>query len=100
MGGFALAAVAGAAFVAIESQRARPMLPLGLFRSPSFSAATAIGLMVNIAFYGLIFVLSLFFQRGQNLSSLQTGLAFAPMTGAIMLANLLAGRGARLLGPR
>ncbi len=100
LGGFALAVIAGAAFVTIESQRARPMLPLGLFRSSTFSAATAIGLMVNIAFYGLIFVLSLFFQRGQNLSSLQTGLAFAPMTGAIMLANLLAGRGARLLGPR
>jgi len=76
------------------------MLPLGLFRSPTFSAATAIGLIVNIAFYGLIFVLSLFFQRGQDLSSLQTGLAFAPMTGAIMAANLLAGRGARAIGPR
>jgi MFS transporter, DHA2 family, methylenomycin A resistance protein len=100
LGGFALAVLAGATFVAIESRRSRPMLPLGLFRSPTFSAATAIGLMVNIAFYGLIFVLSLFFQRGQDLSSLQTGLAFAPMTAAIMAANLLAGRGARLLGQR
>jgi DHA2 family methylenomycin A resistance protein-like MFS transporter len=100
LGGFGLAVVAGAGFVAIESKRSRPMLPLGLFRSPTFSAATAIGLMVNIAFYGLIFVLSLFFQHTQDLSSLQTGLAFAPMTAAIMAANLLAGRGARAIGPR
>jgi DHA2 family methylenomycin A resistance protein-like MFS transporter len=74
------------------------MLPLGLFRSGTFRCATAIGLLVNIAFYGLIFVLSLFFQRGQDLSPLQTGLAFAPMTAAVMAANVLAGRVATRLG--
>lgn len=98
--GFALAALAGGAFIAIEAQRSRPMLPLGLFRSSTFSVSSAIGALVNIAFYGLIFVLSLYFQRGEHLSSLQTGLAFAPMTGAIMAANLLAGRTSRLLSPR
>ena len=62
LGGFLLAAVAAAGFVVIESRSARPMLPLGLFRSRTFSAATAIGLTINIAFYGLIFVFSLYFQ--------------------------------------
>lgn len=100
LGGFALSAIAAAAFIAIEVARTRPMLPLGLFRSTTFSAASVIGLLINVAFYGLIFVLSLFFQRGQHLSSLQTGLAFAPMTAAIMAANLFAGRAAALLGPR
>ena len=100
LAGFALAVAAAAAFVAIESKRARPMLPLGLFRSPSFSVSAAMGALVNVAFYGLIFVLSLYFQRGQHLSSLQTGLAFAPMTAAIMAANLLAGRASHFLGQR
>jgi DHA2 family methylenomycin A resistance protein-like MFS transporter len=68
------------------------MLPLRLFRCEAFSANTAIGLLINVAFYGLIFVFSLFFQRGQNFSALQTGLAFAPMTLAIMAANAVAGR--------
>ena len=78
--GYAVAAVAFAAFLLWEARSARPMLPLGLFRDRTFSAAAAIGLLLNIAFYGLIFVLSLFFQRDQGRSALATGLAFAPMT--------------------
>ena len=91
LAGYAAAAVAGVAVLAIEARRARPMLPLRLFRCPSFGANTAIGLLINVAFYGLIFVFSLFFQRAQHFSALQAGLAFAPMTGAIMAANAVAG---------
>jgi MFS transporter, DHA2 family, methylenomycin A resistance protein len=100
LAGFALAIAAGASFVAIESRRRRPMLPLGLFRSPTFSAATAIGLLVNVVFYGLIFVFSLYFQRLEGYSAIETGLAFAPTTAAVMAANLLARRGAARFGPR
>jgi MFS transporter, DHA2 family, methylenomycin A resistance protein len=98
LGGFALAVLAGGAFVVIEARGTHPMLPLTLFRSRTFSIASTIGLLINVSFYGLIFVLSLYFQRGQHLSSLQTGLAFAPMTAAIMAANLLSGGLARRLG--
>jgi MFS transporter, DHA2 family, methylenomycin A resistance protein len=73
---------------------------LSLFRARTFSAAAAIGLLINIAFYGLIFVFSLYFQRGQDLSPLQTGLAFAPSTLAVLIANLLAGRADTRFGPR
>ncbi len=89
---FAVAVLAGAAFLVIEARSTRPMLPLGLFRAPSFGPASAIGLLVNVAFYGLLFVLSLFFQREQHHSALVTGLAFAPMTVAIIAANLTANR--------
>ena len=92
LGGYAIAAAAGAAFVVIEARRARPMLPLRLFRCAAFGAGTAIGLLINVAFYGLIFVFSLFFQRAQHFSALQAGLAFAPMTVSIMAANAAAGR--------
>jgi len=98
--GYAVAAVAFAAFLLWEARSARPMLPLGLFRDRTFSAAAAIGLLLNIAFYGLIFVLSLFFQRDQGRSALATGLAFAPMTGVVMATNVAAGRLARVAGPR
>jgi DHA2 family methylenomycin A resistance protein-like MFS transporter len=89
---FAVAVLAGAAFLVVEARSARPMLPLTLFRAPSFGPASAIGLLVNVAFYGLLFVLSLFFQRAQHHSALATGLAFAPMTVAIIAANLTASR--------
>jgi DHA2 family methylenomycin A resistance protein-like MFS transporter len=97
---YGASAAAGAAFLAIEARRARPMLPLRLFRSGAFGANTAIGLLINVAFYGLIFVFSLFFQRGQHFSALQAGLAFAPMTVAIMAANAVAGRLDQRLGAR
>jgi MFS transporter, DHA2 family, methylenomycin A resistance protein len=100
LAGFALSIAAGAAFLRIESRRRAPMLPLGLFRSPTFSAATAIGLLVNVVFYGLIFVLSLYFQRLEGYSAIETGLAFVPTTAAVMAGNLLAGRTAARFGPR
>jgi MFS transporter, DHA2 family, methylenomycin A resistance protein len=100
LAGFGVAAVALAAFVVIESRRRRPMLPLSLFRSRTFSASSAIGIVINVAFYGLIFVLSLYFQTTRHYSVLVTGLAFAPTTVAVCVANLLAGRIARTAGLR
>ncbi len=98
--GYAAAAAAGVAFLAIEARRARPMLPLRLFHCEAFTANTAIGLLINLAFYGLIFVFSLFFQRAQHFSTLKAGLAFAPMTAAIMAANAVAGGLAQRFGVR
>jgi MFS transporter, DHA2 family, methylenomycin A resistance protein len=100
LGGYALAAAAFAAFLLAEARGAHPMLPLGLFRTRTFSAAAAIGLALNVAFYGLIFVLSLFFQRTQGRSPLSTGLAFAPMTGIVLITNTNAARLAERLGTR
>ena len=100
LAGFGVTAVALAAFVAIESRRRRPMLPLSLFRSRTFSASSSIGIVINVAFYGLIFLLSLYFQSTRHYSVLLTGLAFAPTTIAVCVANLLAGRLARVFGPR
>ncbi len=90
--GLALALAVAAGFVVIEHRRSDPMLPLGLFRIAAFRESAVIGVLINIAFYGLIFVLSLFFQRAQGLTPLQAGLAFAPMTAVILAANLLGGR--------
>lgn len=100
LGGFALFLVAGACFLTIEARGRSPMLPLSLFRGRTFRSATFIGLLVNVAFYGLVFVFSLLFQREQGFSALRAGLAFLPMTASIMAANLLAGRLTRRFGDR
>jgi len=100
LAGFGLAAVALAGFVVIEAHRRRPMLPLSLFRAREFSVSSAIGVVINVAFYGLIFVLSLYFQDTRHYSALVTGLAFAPATVAVGAANLSAGRLAGRFGPR
>ncbi|MFG1625333.1 MFS transporter [Kribbella sp. NPDC049227] len=96
----AAAVIAGALFVVIEARGVEPMLPLRMFVSATFGIPIAIGLLVNVAFYGLIFVLSLFFQNEQHLSPLRTGLAFVPMMAAIMAANLIAKRFTDAFGAR
>jgi DHA2 family methylenomycin A resistance protein-like MFS transporter len=66
---FAAAAVLATLFVWCESRTAQPMLPLSLFSHRLFTLTTVVGLLVNIAIYGLIFVLSLYFQRINGLSA-------------------------------
>jgi DHA2 family methylenomycin A resistance protein-like MFS transporter len=100
LAGFAVFLLGGAGFLAIEHRGAQPMLPLSLFAHRGFRASTLVGLFINVAFYGLIFVFSLLFQRVQGLSPLQAGLAFLPMTASIMVANLLAAPLVRRFGER
>jgi len=87
---FAAAALIGVLFVWREARASQPMLPLTLFSHRMFALSALVGLLVNIAFYGLIFVLSLYFQDVNGWSPFATGLAFVPMMGVVLPANLLA----------
>jgi MFS transporter, DHA2 family, methylenomycin A resistance protein len=98
VGVFAAALVSGVMFLVRERRAQQPMLPLSLFQHRMFSLTTLVGLLVNIAFYGLIFVLSLYFQKINGLSPFATGLAFVPMLAAVLPVNLLAARIAEHLG--
>ncbi|WP_144110379.1 MFS transporter [Paraburkholderia sp. BCC1886] len=90
-GSLALALIAGGAFVALESRVASPMLPLTLFRQRTFSAAVLFGICVNLTYYGMVFVLSLYLQRVRGYTPLQAGLAFLPLTGGFLLSNVVSG---------
>jgi DHA2 family methylenomycin A resistance protein-like MFS transporter len=58
------------------------------------------GFAVNSVFYGVIFVLSLYFQRVLGMSALTAGLMFLPMTALLPLANLASARTAARTGSR
>ena len=96
---FVTFAVLAVLFVWREGRAEQPMLPLSLFTHRLFTLTTIVGLLVNVAIYGLIFVLSLYFQRINGLSVWWTGLAFVPMMGAVLPVNLLAPRLAERIGP-
>lgn len=98
--GLLLAVAALFVFIWIEWRTQDPMLPMTLFRAPTFTASTASGLIVNFSYYGLVFVLSLFFQSQCRFSPQQTGLAFLPMTVILVAANIVAGRLITRLGAR
>src|SRR5205809_2631629 len=74
--GFAAFAISAALLLWREARAPQPMLPLSLFRHRMFALTSLIGLLVNVAIYGLIFVLSLYFQQVNGLSPFATGLAF------------------------
>jgi DHA2 family methylenomycin A resistance protein-like MFS transporter len=96
--GFAASVVLAILFVVRERRAAQPMLPLSLFSHRMFALTSLVGLLVNVAFYGLIFVFSLYFQRINGMSPLATGLAFVPMMGAVLPVNLVAARVAERVG--
>jgi MFS transporter, DHA2 family, methylenomycin A resistance protein len=91
IGGIVLACTAATAFIAIERRTRAPMLPLSLFADGTFSAAVVFGIGVNLTYYGMVFVLSLYLQRVLGHTPLQTGLAFLPLTGGFLLSNLASG---------
>jgi MFS transporter, DHA2 family, methylenomycin A resistance protein len=96
--GFAASAVLAVLFILQEARAQQPMLPLSLFKHRMFAMTSLVGLLVNVAVYGLIFVFSLYFQGVNHLSPFETGLAFVPMMGAVLPINLIAPRVAERIG--
>src|SRR5213079_2163212 len=58
LGGGCVALAACAAFVLVEHRSGEPMLPLRLFRSREFGSGSVVGLLINLGFYGQLFVMS------------------------------------------
>ncbi|HEY3562252.1 MAG TPA: MFS transporter [Kribbella sp.] len=85
----AAVAVAGlAGFVWVERSVGSPLLPPRLYADRGFAATAIQGALLNFAFYGVLFTLSLLLQQGRHLSALVTGLLFLPLTGLISVANI------------
>lgn len=89
---FAVCAASVAAFVLAQARGRNPMVPLDLFRSRTVSTALAIAVVTMAAFYGVVFLQSLYFQQQRGATALETGLLFLPMTGLVALLNPLAAR--------
>lgn len=87
-----IAVAAAALFVRGEGRHPHPMVPLGLFRSGAVRTAVLAGIACSVAFFGSVFVFSLFFQQVQGRSALVSGLLFLPMTGLIAVTNVAAGK--------
>jgi EmrB/QacA subfamily drug resistance transporter len=92
IGLFALAAVALAAFLAVERTAAEPVLPLGIFRNRNFSLVTVIGFLVGVVMFGGITFLPLYQQTVQGASATNSGLLLLPMMMGMLVVSLVAGR--------
>jgi EmrB/QacA subfamily drug resistance transporter len=80
IGGVAAGLAILATFVWFESKAPAPMLPLGVFRSRSFSGANVITLLLYFALSGALFFLPFNLIRLQGYSAAQAGASFLPFT--------------------
>jgi len=71
-------------FVLKELHDPHPLVDLSAFRSRSFSAGNAIGIVTGFGLFGTALILPLFFQNVLGFSATQTGMALLP--GAIATA--------------
>ncbi len=80
-----------AAFVAIESRVREPMLPLGLFKRPSFTGVQLAAFAVSGSAFALFLYLTLYLQNYLGYSPLEAGLRYLPLTLVSFFAAPLAG---------
>ncbi|MBO1268599.1 MFS transporter [Arthrobacter cavernae] len=89
---FALAAASLTAFMVAQAKGRAPMIPLDIFSSRSVSTTLGVAVATMAAFYGVVFLQSLYFQQQRGATALETGLLFLPMTALVALLNPLVAR--------
>ncbi len=100
LGGLAVAALAGPAFVVVEHRSSHPMLPLGLFRSRQFSGANGVTFAVYGALGGALFLLPVELQLVAHYTPLESGLALLPLTLVMLTFSARSGQLSARIGPR
>jgi EmrB/QacA subfamily drug resistance transporter len=94
-GGLALAL-----FLVAQARGRAPMVPLGLFRSPPFSAAMLVAALMTFGIYAMLFLLPIYLQAVRGLGVLWTGLAMLPMALAFVVVSRRSGALASEWGAR
>ncbi len=89
-----------AGFVGWEARATEPMLPLHLFKIPTFAAANATAFLTMGTITSAAFLASQYFQLGLGYSPLETGLRFLPWTGTPFLVAPIAGLLSDRIGSR
>jgi EmrB/QacA subfamily drug resistance transporter len=69
-----------AVFTAIESRVGEPMLPLGLFRRPSFTGVQLAAFAISASAFALFLYIGLYLQNYLGYTPLQAGLRYLPIT--------------------
>ncbi|MGZ4507931.1 MAG: MFS transporter [Blastococcus sp.] len=95
---FAVAAVAGVAFVVAEQRAAHPMVAVSLFRVRAFGGGVVAIMLWAFGLFGIYFFTSLYLQGVLGFSPTEAGLAFLPMALCLVAGSLVSERVAHALG--
>jgi EmrB/QacA subfamily drug resistance transporter len=88
---FAGSAALLTAFIAIQRRISQPMLPLGLFKLPSFTGVQFAAFTVSGSLLAMFLYLTLYLQNYLGYSPLQAGLRYLPITLLAFLFGPIAG---------
>jgi EmrB/QacA subfamily drug resistance transporter len=88
-----------ALFLLIEGRFAeRPLMPLSIFRVRTLSAANVVVFMLGAGAFAMWYFVSLYLQGVLGYSAIGAGVAFLPMTLAIVAGSTIAGRSVSRIG--
>ena len=88
------------AFGRQEVRCREPMLDVGLFREPRFSAGIASGTLSYLVMFGVLFLVPFYLERGVRIGSVRAGVELMAMPLALGITAPMAGRLADRLGAR
>ncbi|MFI6333410.1 MFS transporter [Streptomyces sp. NPDC050535] len=100
IGSFGAALVLLVAFVFIEMRAKEPITPLKMFLDRNRSGTYVIMLSLAAAMFGMFFFIVLFVQNVLSYTPIEAGLAFLPVTVAIVTGAGLSQRFLPVLGPK
>jgi len=83
--------VAIAAFIWVELRASEPLLPLRLFKNPTFTIATAIGLILGMGMFAALAFLPTFLQMSTGAGVTESGFLLLPMMVGVMLTAIGSG---------
>ncbi|EHR53738.1 drug resistance transporter, EmrB/QacA subfamily [Saccharomonospora marina XMU15] len=90
---YGIGAVGLVLFLFVEHvMKDQALIPLRLFRNPTFSVAIAGGVIVGVAMFGAIMLIPQYLQIVQGYSPTESGLLMLPLMVGIMSASVLSGQ--------
>ena len=89
---FALCAILGTAFILYEKRRREePLVDLSLFANRNYSVGMVIGVVLNFALMGAVFLVPLYCQTVLGIDPTHTGTLMLPFAAALLVTSPLAG---------
>ena len=91
--------------IAVEAAAGRgaaarpPMLSPSWFGHSGFAATAVIGVLLNLGYYGMLFISTLYFQEERGYGALETGMMLLPSVCMALVAAPLSGRLTARYGP-
>src|SRR3712207_3609458 len=83
--------LAAVAFVAVERRAEEPLLPLHLFKNPTFSIATLVGLVIGMGMFAALTFLPTFLQMATGAGVTESGFLMLPMMVGVMSTAIVSG---------